>query len=100
MKYSLTIRKHNEKAHLDIEADMQQKKDGLFTFILRVNNGNIVDYNIMEVIDGDKYAGLEQIIIKELTNAYNPTEGSGGNGVRSNNIQRGAKGRTSATQDT
>lgn len=97
MKYSLTIRKHNEKAHMDIEADVQQKKDGLFTFILRVNNGNIVDYNRMEVVDGNKYVGLEQIIIEELASAYSHPEGSGGVGVRTNNTQRRVKERNGIT---
>ena len=89
MKYSLEIRKHNTQAHLDIERDIQVKKSGLFTFILRVNNGNIVDYNIMEYVTAEKYAGLEQIIIEELTLAYHPKPGSNGNAVRSNNSQRG-----------
>lgn len=86
MKYSLKIKKHNEKAHLDIEQDIEVKREGVFTFVLRVNGGNIVDYNVMEYVDVTKYTGLEQIIIEELTTAYHHPEGSGGNGVRTDNV--------------
>lgn len=34
----------NTPAHLDIERDIQSQRDGLFTVILRVNQGRIVDY--------------------------------------------------------
>lgn len=44
MKYNLNINQHNIKPHLDIEQDIQKKKNGLFTFNLRVNQGNIEDY--------------------------------------------------------
>jgi hypothetical protein len=44
MKYKLTINQHNIKPHLDIERDIQEAKNGLFTFNLRVSQGNIEDY--------------------------------------------------------
>jgi hypothetical protein len=52
------IRGENWQPHLDIENDLQKKGDGLFTFILRVNKGNIVDYVLMETSDGRKYKEL------------------------------------------
>lgn len=59
MKYELKIRPHNMQAHLDIEKDIDKKKDGVFTFVLRVNAGNIVDYVLMEYIDAKiKYKGV------------------------------------------
>jgi len=48
MKYNLWVRTHNLQAHRDIDADMMAKKNGLFTFTIKVNNGNIVDYMCME----------------------------------------------------
>jgi len=71
MKHDLTIRRHNIQAHLDIEKDIQARKDGLFTFILRVNGGNIVDYVIMEQSDGSRYRSLTQVVVKKPASAYN-----------------------------
>ena len=48
MKYDLEIRPFNLEAHKDIAVEMLKKKDGLFTFILRVNKSNIVDFVSME----------------------------------------------------
>lgn len=48
MIYSLTIREHNKQAHIDIQNDVENKKNGLFTFVLKVNSGNIVDYLVLE----------------------------------------------------
>ena len=49
MNYQLNIRDHNRQAHLDIEEEIKHKKNGLFTFILRVNNGNIVDLSLIHI---------------------------------------------------
>jgi hypothetical protein len=87
MRYVREIKSCNEQAHLDIEQDMQVKKNGLFTFILRVNNGTIVDYNVMECIDATKYDGLEQGIIEELTATYHNQSGDTGDTVRTTHIQ-------------
>ncbi len=68
MKYNLSIREHNIKAHLDIEKDLGEKRDGLFSFVLRINGGNIVDYVLMEQEDGkNEYGSLEGITIEELS---------------------------------
>jgi len=71
MEYELSIRDHNKQAHLDIEKDIKAKGNGLFTFILRVNNGNIVDYNLMEYTSGKtKYLGITKVVIKKSTLTY------------------------------
>lgn len=48
MKYDLEIRPANLEAHKDIAVEMLKKKKGLFTFILRINKSNIVDFVSME----------------------------------------------------
>lgn len=66
--YSLPIRKHNIKAHLDIEEEAQLKKNGLFTFTIRVNNGNIVDLNVTEYVNiKQKYGVIKALIIEDIT---------------------------------
>jgi hypothetical protein len=66
-QYNLNINPHNIEAHTDIEHDIKKQKDGLFTFILRVDNGNIVDYNVVEYIDIAKYLVLRQVLISQIT---------------------------------
>lgn len=99
MKYELSIREHNMPAHLDIEADMALQKNGLFTFILRVNNGNIVDYNVVEYANARKYLILKKVIIQEFTVALNRGVGSIPDPVRTDNNKRGVEGRGSANTD-
>lgn len=48
MKYDLEILPQNLEAHKDIAIEMLRRKNGLFTFILRVNNKSIVDFVSME----------------------------------------------------
>jgi len=73
MKYELDIRKHNIPAHLDIERDIKTKKNGLFTFTLRINGGNIVDYSLMEYVDVKrKYLGVEAIVVKQSASTHYP----------------------------
>ena len=67
---NLVIREHNRGAHLDIEQDIQTKKNGLFTFVLRVNGGNIVDYTVMEQESGQRYNNLLRVVIQKLAIAY------------------------------
>lgn len=51
MKHQLSISQHNIKPHLDIERDMQTKyKNGVFTFNLRISQGNIEDYATYETV--------------------------------------------------
>ena len=58
MKYSLSINDttvdildHNVQAHVDIEKDIQDRKNGQFTFTLRIHGGKIADYNVTEYVD-------------------------------------------------
>lgn len=72
MQYALQIREHNRQAHTDIEEDIQERRNGLFTFTLRVNGGNIVDYNLTEYVNArNKYGGIKKVIVQELTVTYN-----------------------------
>jgi hypothetical protein len=100
MKYDVgDIREHNQRPHLDIEGDIQAQKNGQFTFILRVNNGNIVDYSVVEYADIRNYLVLTKVIIEEFTV---PRGGGGGgqeNALRPNNFQRESQGRSSSTDD-
>lgn len=67
MNYALSIRDHNIKAHLDIEEEVKLRQNGLFTFTLRVNNGNIVDFVVTEYVPvSEKYGMMGLLIIKEL----------------------------------
>jgi len=67
MQYDLAIKDQNCQAHLDIESDLQVKQNGLFTFILRINSGNITDYNLMEHIDAKtKYLRLKEVTFTEF----------------------------------
>ena len=46
----MKVRDFNRQAYEDILFDMQQKKDGAFSFTLTVNAGGIVDYILTEVV--------------------------------------------------
>lgn len=86
MNYSLEIRKHNQQAHLDIESDIKARKDGLFTFTLRVNNGNIVDYVVYEYADARKYLVLKKIVIEEFAVARTDRVGGEPDSIRVDNV--------------
>lgn len=45
------ISEHNAKAYMDIAKDMFTQKQGLFTFIIRVDGKKIVDYVLMESVN-------------------------------------------------
>lgn len=67
-QYQLAIRQHNIAPHLDIEKDIEERRNGLFTFTLRVNNSNIVDYNVTDYINvKQKYGIIKALIIEEIT---------------------------------
>lgn len=66
--YALTLRSHNIQPHLDIEDDIQERRDGLFTFTIRVNNGNVVDYNTTDYVNvKQKYGIIRALVIEEVT---------------------------------
>lgn len=48
IQYSLEIRKHNQEVHRDIEEDLSKITKGVMTFTIRVNDGNIMDYVVLE----------------------------------------------------
>lgn len=78
MQYELSIRQDNIEAYSDIEHDIQLKQNGLFTFILRINNGKIVDYNVLEYVDvKSKYLRLTEITRTELTVLHCVDKGAG-----------------------
>jgi hypothetical protein len=89
---AVEIRDSNINAHLDIEKDIEKRKNGLFTFTLRVNNGNIVDYNIVEYVNARKYFDLKKVIITELSVARNPQLGGAGVAIQPDNGQRTNQG--------
>lgn len=39
----IKLREHNKKFYLDLLKDMSKRKNGLFTFVIRVSSGFIVD---------------------------------------------------------
>lgn len=77
MKYNLTINQHNIKPHLDIERDIQQKKNGLFTFNLRINQGNIEDYAKFRTITITEYRSVSFTTFQEP----DPTRNTGERGA-------------------
>lgn len=48
------ISKNNKEAYQDIILEMLKKKDGVFSFELRISNGNIMDFVIREYISYGK----------------------------------------------
>jgi hypothetical protein len=72
INYSLEINPQNIQPHVDIEHDILDKKNGLFTFILRVNNGVIVDYSVIENVDIEKdYVAVSGTFITKSTTPLN-----------------------------
>ena len=84
---AVTIPSQNIPAHLDIEKDIQEQKNGLFTFIIKVANGNIADYNVVEYVTVTKYLKLrlKRIVIEELIIPRNSQLGSRTNPVGTDN---------------
>ena len=72
---------------MDIEQDIQKQKNGLFTFIIKLNDGNITDYSVVEYADIRKYLVLKKIIVQELTVAHPVNTGDQSNALRPNNLK-------------
>jgi hypothetical protein len=53
------IRKYNIPAHVDLERDITRVGNGLLSFTIKVNNGNITDYIVMEYSDYSKLLPYE-----------------------------------------
>lgn len=97
--YQLTIKDSDLKAHLDLEDEIQLKKDGVFTFTIRINNDNIVDLNVTEYVSiKERYAIVKTLVIEEVTAqrpvASNSSQRSETNPVRSDNLHSPTKGRS------
>ena len=84
MQYALEIRKNNVACHLDLERDIQYKKNGLFTFTIRINAGNVVDYNITQHVSAATYLGFKGITYEKLSITFDPRVGSEIDPVRDN----------------
>lgn len=85
MNYDLSINQHNVRPHLDIENDIKEKGNGLFTFTLRVSQGNIEDYAQFETITIRDYQGVLFTGFKERGATYHPGVGSTENAIRPGN---------------
>lgn len=66
------IAEDNIEVHKDIAEDIEKAKDGLFTFTLRVNAGNIVDYVRIKNIEPKRFDKFESIDIQELSITRQP----------------------------
>lgn len=68
---------------MDIEKLIVIKKNGLVTFTIRINAGNIVDLQSQEYVDTrKKYPGTKQNTGEKFTVTRTPGEGSTGDAVR------------------
>lgn len=85
IKYNLNINQHNIKPHLDIEQDIQKKKDGLFTFTLRINQGNIEDYAKYRTRTFIEYRTVTFSTIQKSTVPPNTGAGSSEPAIRPDN---------------
>lgn len=66
--YQLKIRDNNVQPHLNIEEEIEQRKNGLLTFTIRVDAGNIVDFNVTEYVDAkQKYGIIKALLIEQIT---------------------------------
>lgn len=66
--YQLKIRSYNLPAHLDIEKAIEERRNGDFTFTLRVNAGNIVECNITDYVNvKQKYGIVNAVLIEKYS---------------------------------
>jgi len=85
--HSLDLRESNIPAHLDIEEDIQSRKNGQITFSLRINAGNISDYNNTEYVNAkQEYFGLKPSAEFELTVPLHSGERGKEDSVRDDNV--------------
>ena len=80
-----TINKKNIKPHLNIERDIQEKGNGLFTFNLRIDKGDIVDYVRFETVTARDYRRVEVVSTEKFVVSLHPRVGSPENAVRPGN---------------
>jgi hypothetical protein len=82
---AIEIDERNVIPHIDIEKDIEKKQNGLFTFILRLDEGKITDYNVMEYGNFSKYLRFKQVTLTELTISRNSELGDKGATIRTDN---------------
>jgi len=51
----LVMREHNKEVYKELIKDMLAHGNGLFSFVLRISAGDIVDYVIMDNIPPDSF---------------------------------------------
>ena len=51
MEYALEIPIANIQQHVDLEKEIQTKKNGLLTFTIRLAGGKIVDLSLLEYVE-------------------------------------------------
>lgn len=91
MQYELSIRQDNLPAYIEIQREIKEKSDGLFTLILRVNNGKIVDTNVVEFTDVKrKYFRLKELFREEFVILHYLDGGTKEPAVRSDDDQLSA----------
>lgn len=61
MDYTIVIREHNQKPHLDIEGEAQRLQNGMFTFILKVADSNIMDLVFLSYESYESFEGFEEL---------------------------------------
>lgn len=92
MEYNLSIRQDNVEQYLDLQREISEKKNGLFTCIIRVNNGKICDLNMLEYVNARiKYLRLKEIVRTEFTILHSVNKGIGNDAVRSGDSQRNSE---------
>jgi len=79
---SVLVLEPNVRPHLDIERGIQERKNGLFTFNVRINQGEIVDYATFETITIRDYEGVMYTGFKERGFTYDSGNRSPENAVR------------------
>ena len=51
----LVMREHNKLVYQELLKDMKEHGNGLFSFVIRVSAGDIVDYVIMDNLPPDSF---------------------------------------------
>lgn len=82
MNYDLQINQHNIKPHLDIERDIKDTKEGLFTFNLRVSQGNIEDYAQFRTVSVVEYRSISFTLAEQPHIPRDISQGGEANAVR------------------
>lgn len=66
MIYEIRVSEHNQRPHLDIEAEAQRIKNGLFTFVIKVGDSNIVDLVFLSYESYSTFKGFEELSVSHF----------------------------------